>query len=276
MTRWLIGILIGVGSPPAIALSAQTTEETVPTYAQTASNIVSAIYSGDDLAQQEDMFVLREAEYNELAKLAGCDATIQRAIPAPVVVVDWNCGEGTGEPGLQRSVAMMFDEEGVVTRFSINSPIATFKPTHTSLNIDKMALPRTFAASVGKAIRAGEDPTLGGLIAISAFDQKRLSEFQGGKFYVSNLRTRPTFSDIASVQRLRLSGRTQENGYQWVYLYFNAEDRPLGLTFAPSVNPTYAPASLEDDDSGIAPFNIWERRNELRITNLLRDFNPKR
>lgn len=231
----------------------------VPAYALTASNIATAIQKGDDLSGREDMFALRPAEYAELAKLKGCIGEIQPSAQEWAVSIAWTCGEGTDDPGLKRSVFMLFEESGRLVRFGINAPLNAMAPTPASVESSKRPFPRRFAAQVGDAITKGRDPSLGGLVALTEFDRDRLASFQGGSYWVLQPRVRSTLSEVAEVKRVLL--RDAASTYaQTVHIYFDAEDRPLGVAFAPSTAPDWQEPAKRSSvvSTGDPAAGFWE------------------
>jgi hypothetical protein len=231
MAQALIGAGVLAVMPAAYAKDAD-----VPAYALTASNIATAIYKGDDVSRREDMFALSPAEYTELAKLKGCTGEIQPSAQERAVLIAWTCGEGTDDPGLKRSVFMMFEENGRLVQFGINAPLNAMAPTPASMETNKRPFPRRFAAQIGDAITKARDPSLGGLVALTAFDRDRLALFQGGSYWVLEPHVRSTLPEVAEVKRVHLRDATSTHR-QIVHIYFDAEDRPLGLAFAPSTDP---------------------------------------
>lgn len=233
----IAGALIVAGvlvvTPAAYAKDAD-----VPAYAQTASNIATAIYKGDDVSGREDMFALSPAEYAELAKLKGCGGEIQPNVRERAVLIAWTCGEGTDDPGLMRSVFMMFEKSGRLVRFGINTPLNAIAPTPASMEASKRPFPRRFAAQLGEAITKGRDPSLGGLIALTEFDRDRLASFEGGSYWLLQSHVRATSPEVAEVNRIHLRDATSTHR-RIVHIYFDAEDRPLGLAFAPSTDPDW-------------------------------------
>lgn len=233
----LIGAAAGLVTPPALA------EETpIPAYARTASSIATAIHAGEDVSARADMLALPAAEYAELGRLKGCNGEVQPAARPLAVLINWTCGDGTPVPGLQRSMLMIFEEGGRLVRFGINAPLGALAPTPAALAAGKLPFPRRFGAMLGEAIISGDDPGLGGLVALSAFDRARLAPFKGGKFWVLQPLVRSTMPGIADVKRIRLRDATARYR-QTLHVYFDAQDRPLGLAFAPVTDPEWEDAA---------------------------------
>ena len=204
------------------------------------------------------MFALSAADYGEVARLKGCDGSVRPGIGERVVVIDWTCGEGTVAPGLERTTLMVFAEGGRLVRFGINPPLGALAPTPAALEAGKLPFPRRFASKLGEAIVSGDDPSLGGLVALSDFDRERLSPFKGGSFWVLQPHVRSTMPGIAEVKRIRLRDATATQR-QTVHVYFDAGNRPMGLAFAPATDPEWSevvppvPSTAVKGDGRITP-----------------------
>ncbi|QIQ87331.1 hypothetical protein [Erythrobacter sp.] len=255
----IAGTLIGAGllaAAPALAEEAD-----VPAYARTASTIATAIYEGDDLAAREDIFPLHPAEYAELARLAGCDGAARPTAMKRVVQIDWTCGEDSAHAGLSRSTVMMFAEDGRLVRFGINAPLDALAPTPAALEEGGRTYPRRIANRLGEAIAAGEDPSLGGLLPMTGLDRERLSGFAGGDYYVYKRSRGTALEGVDRVHRIRLLDADRASA-RIVHVFFDEEDRPLGLAFEPARDPAWTPDPRRGNAGSDVPgIRLWDVRN---------------
>lgn len=234
-----------------------TTEETAPAYTQTAARIASAIQEGEDLRAHPDMFPLMAEEFAELAKLKGCQGSVQPAPTHDTVIVKWTCGHATLTPGLSRTTFMLFDPDGLLHSFAINQPveelaIAPQAATQSGVNTHQ------FATRFARAATRGEDPSVGGVLPLTALDRARLARFDGGDF-VGSRKAQPGSQnkDAKTIRMVSLMPRASRSR-RTVYLYFDANDRPMGLIFAPVRNPVAKPRVKPDLPDGDA----WRNRQE--------------
>jgi hypothetical protein len=220
----------------AIALNASAAlgagDET-PLYAQTASFVAKAIHAGEDISQVHEVFELPPLERSELAKLSGCDGTVQPAGERKIVIIDWICGEGAVEPGLSRSIAMIFDEGGNLYGFAINGLVRDFKPTEASQQTSSPPSTYRVARRFGDAVVAGEDPTLDGHVPLSAFDLARLAQFQGGTVSVAR-------RSVEATRSLRFTPTgVGKNNTRSTIIYFDDDGLPIGVIFQPSYDENW-------------------------------------
>lgn len=252
IARMIAGALVGAGLLAAAPAMAEA-DDAVPAYARTASEIALAIHAGEDLAAREDMFVLHPAEYAELARLAGCDGAVRPSGVERTVLIEWTCGVGSDAAGLERSTLMMFAENGRLVRFGINAPLDALAPAAVSHEPAEREFPRRTASRLADAIMSGGDPSLGGIVPLTALDRERLAGFAGGKAWVHDSRVRPTVPGVADVKRIRLGDGIRSHERE-VYLYFDADDRPLGLGFAPTQDPDWKPGGFKEH---LQPFDTF-------------------
>lgn len=200
----------------AIALNASAAlgagDET-PLYAQTASHLAKAIHAGDDISQVHEVFELPPLERSELAKLSGYDGTV--------------------EPSLSRSIAMIFDEDGNLYGFAINGLVRDFKPTEESQQTSSPPSTYRVARRFGDAVVAGEDPTLDGYVPLSAFDLARLAQFQGGTVSVAR-------RSVEATRSLRFTPTgVGKNNTRSTIIYFDDDGLPIGVIFQPSCDENW-------------------------------------
>lgn len=270
----LVGAVFLAAGPAVAGDAADNASADVPAYARAAATIATAIYEGDDLSTREDVFALHPVEYGELARLAGCDGAVRPSEMERTVLIEWSCGEGTRAPGLSRSTVMMFAEDGRLVRFGINAPLDALAPTPAALEAGERPYPRRTANRLGDAIMAGEDPSLGGLLPMSDLDRKRLSGFEDGEYYVYKRSARSTLDGVDRVHRIRLRDADRASS-RIVYVYFDAEDRPLGLAFSPARDPAWKPQGGDRNARIDAPgIRMWNVRNAQAAERAARTLQP--
>ena len=211
-----------------------------PAYTRTAARLASAIQSGEDLRAHEDMFPLIPEELAELAKLKGCEAGVQPAPTHDTVVFKWTCGDGTAVPGLSRTTVMLFDPDGLLHSFAINQPIEALAVSPQAAAQEGVNT-HQFARRFARAATRGEDAGFGGALPLTELDRARLARFDGGD--ASEIRKAQAGSqneDAKTIRILRLYPKASRSR-RTVYLYFDADDRPMGLIFAPVRNPEAKP-----------------------------------
>lgn len=214
-----------------------TAQDSLPSFARTASAVANAIYNGEPVSALDEMMALSDAEYAELSRLKGCSGAMQPGTSSELVVINWHCEEEASDPGLRRSVAMLFDEDGALYGFAINSPIGAFAATETAINDEDLPGTRRFAQRFGEAVEDGDDISLGGLIPVSEFDRVRLAAFRGGSFTVARQRVSSHRPEIDAIERVILRGPVADERERGAaYLYFDEEGRPLGLTMRPRID----------------------------------------
>lgn len=275
IARMIAGALVGAGLLAAAPAMAEA-DDAVPAYARTASEIALAIHAGEDLAAREDMFVLHPAEYAVLARLEGCDGAVRPSGMQRVVQIDWTCGEDSAQAGLSRITLMMFAEDGRLVQFGINAPLDALAPTPVALEAGGRTYPRRIANRLGDAILAGEDPSLGGLLRMPGLDRERLSGFAGGNYYVSKRSWRSTLDGVDKVHRIRLRNADRTSS-RIVHVFFDAEDRPLGLALVPARDPEWK-SEREGSfaDNPMLGRSFWEFRRQQSGARRIRQFDPPR
>lgn len=218
-------------------------KQDLPQYARTAADVATAIYAGDDISQQEGMFELSELEKSELKRLSGCDGVIQPTNERKVVVIDWKCGEGTTAPGLTRSTAMIFDQNGVLYGFGISGLISEFEATEIAKNDPNPPSTYRMARSFADAVVAGDDPTLGGYIPMTDFDLARLAKLKGWSVNVGR-------RSVDRTRRMTFTNKDQrQSGKVRVFIHYNENSRPIGLIFQPSYDQDWIGDRSRDLDA---------------------------
>ncbi len=227
-----------------------------PAYAQTAARLASAIQSGEDLQAHEDMFTLMPEEFAELAKLKGCQAGVQPAPTHDTVIFKWTCGDGTAVPGLSRTTVMLFDPDGLLHSFAINQPIEALAISAQAAAQEGVNTHR-FTMRFARAATRGEDPGFGGALPLTELDRARLARFDGGDFWGPRKAQPGSQNDDAKTIRIISLGPKASRSRRKVYLYFDADDRPMGLIFAPVRNPAAQP---RENKPGMPVMDSWNNQ----------------
>ena len=218
-------VLFFAAALAAAPLGAQGASETeLKAQLETASVIAKAIEEGADLKLVEGLFGLSSPEYAELARLEGCDPFAKSSAHPEHVVIEWSCGPQTTTPGLARVTQMLFDD-GVLEGFSINPVTSQFAAFEDALPQPSAKAKKSLGKRFGQLASGRNGAQLRSLVPLNE-DQLARFEYVGGSEY----RVASASGDRVEV-KFRAFGGQELNAF----VHFDADDRPIGLTFAPTV-----------------------------------------
>ena len=105
-------------------------------------------------------------------------------------------------------------------------------------------------------------------------DRKRLSGFEGGDYYVYKRSARSALDGVDRVHRIRLRDADRASS-RIVHVYFDAEDRPVGLAFSPARDPAWKPQGGGRNARIDAPgIRMWDVRNAQAAARAARTLQP--
>ncbi len=187
-----------------------------------ALRVIEAIYSGSPVEDVQGAPTLKDKEFAELAGLAGCEPNNEQHQKALIPIFDWVC---SNNPENNRTTSFYISYQAVDD--ILVQPVASeFRPTEASLAVDDLPIRKKLSRQFIRAVRQGDDPTLGGLIPLSEIQLDRLRIAEG---------TRAT----------KMSGGTR-NSHVYIWhetqstqgkplitdLRFDDEGRPIGLVIS--------------------------------------------
>lgn len=217
-----------ISRPMVVILMICATASAADDYSETASRLGNAILAGDSKVQRDLLPPLKKEEYDELRRLAGCDAYMEGGGGDRYLVINWRCEPDGLSNANNRSTVLIFDNAGRVVGFSINRPFNGLAPTPASLAQPDMPSPRSLLREFGEAVVRGGDTTLGGLIDLNSFDRARLAIYADGHFRVSSKRYGGQF-------RIQLfEGKGRSSPSRSATLQIDEAGRPTGLIFEPT------------------------------------------
>jgi len=210
-----------------VVLSAQVSaQDSTPAYASATALVGNRIAKGEDVTTIPGMQKLTAAEQGELAKLEGCSGSLMPKPNPYSVGLDYICAEPRGDVD-RRVVRLYFDAEGKIVNYSINPHEDAFAPTQLATSLEKPEKPGQLARKLAQAVKAGDDFTLGGLIRLTDLQKAQLSGLSDLKFRVTSMSTSDTYV-ISWYDKIG-------NGGHSVELFFDENDRPVGVLFSNSV-----------------------------------------
>lgn len=161
-------VLVALSVAPALA-------KEVDDRAAVTARFATLVHEGGPLDQMELTPVPLPEEQQALAALAGCTPAVAAKSRADWIMLDWSCA---GRPEAERQTAMKFERDGKRSLW-INPLERHMAPTSEALAPAKLPGYRAITAAFAGAVKAGDDPTLGGLIPISAESRARLVRLKG-------------------------------------------------------------------------------------------------
>lgn len=187
--------------------------------ASLAASFASVVNEGGSLDQFGFQPTLTPAELKSISSLAGCVPDIAEGSHSSSIKFDWTC---QADPEAERQTALKFSPEGTTTLW-VNPLERKMSPTPVASGSGKLPGYRSIASSFARAVKAGEDPTLGGLIPVTVESLTRLAELKG-------LSYTSTTGNSKSSQTMfwDLAGRVLPSPVA-TDIRFDEEGRPIGL-----------------------------------------------
>ena len=180
--------------------------------------IISAIKAGDDLADLKIFNPYYEPEGPGVASLRGCDFAIQPKSRPDELHVDWVCPDTKNN-----SFTRIYIPEGKLSRIEFQPSLNLMAPTKTGLALEKVPSRKEINRQFESAVRTGKDPTLGGLIPITADQFGQLKSMKGW----NNFSTNPSGeygAEIVWANNLQNPSQGADTT-----IHFDSLGRPIGL-----------------------------------------------
>jgi hypothetical protein len=120
----------------------------------------------------------------------------------------------------------------VIRTVTINPLTANFTPSKAAMNSVKMEKPKDLAKRFGRAVEAGGDPTLNGLVPLAELQITQLEALAGEDHEVLS---------AATDEKVHLTWEpgAASNGFS-VTIYFDEARRPLGVETTKATIRTYS------------------------------------
>ena len=181
--------------------------------------LIEDIYAGRPLTTLEGRPALTVLERAEISRLSGCDPSTELHSEALVLIMDWNCSQN---PDDSRTITVYLSNERVFDLL-VQPVAANFRPTERA-NLDRnLPSRREITRSFLRALRAGIDPTLEGLIPITESQLSRLEIAQGTRA------REMSGSDRTSQVHLWLEATTELGMPLITDLRYSDDGRPIGV-----------------------------------------------
>ncbi len=170
-------ILLRMVTPvAALAIGSALLAQDHPDEQERLIALIEAIYEGISVDEIVGLPELDENQVDELERLAGCTPTAEQHANALIPILDWHC---ESIPDDSRTIAFYLSNGGGIV---IQPLAANFRPTDRALATASLPNYRRLTRQFLSAVRAGEDPTLSGVIPITAM-QLELLEVARGKHF---------------------------------------------------------------------------------------------
>ena len=205
-----------------VAATGAQAQET-PRYAETASDVANAIRSGNTSSVMPLLPKLSAEEVAVLQELSKCDASIGPQGNKNFVQFAYACPTRVGGHFDKLWIGLRFTDAGDVFAVELNPIFGTAVASDPNVGTpleEPPAITREFA----RAVKEGEDPTLGGLIPIAAFQLSQLDAIEATKF---------SYREIPGEKQhpILFHGRGLDRGaMRQVSLHFDDAGRPLGIS----------------------------------------------
>ena len=190
-----------------------------------AIRLIEDIFAGRSVKMVAGRPELTDLELTEIARLAGCHPSNDLHQEALVPIIDWNC---SNNPNDSRTVTLYLTNDGV-SDLLVQPLVANFRATAIALEMDELPSRSAIVRGFLRAIRTGEDPTLGGLVPITETQLARLESAQGKRAQ--------KMSGSGRTSRVYLWSRaTSQLGMPLITdLRFDQDGRPIGLVISHGV-----------------------------------------
>ena len=163
----------------AVLTSATAFAEDAEDSAELVTAFAEAVYAGESIAQFGFSPALSEEDLAAVGGLAGCTPEVAEQSSAILITLDWTCENA---PERERHTGIGFYEEGGSHSLWVNPSERNFTATEAGLATEDLPSPRRLARDFARAVREGEDPTLGGLIPLTPEQLATLAQFDGLDF----------------------------------------------------------------------------------------------
>lgn len=208
-------VLVALSVAPALA-SEQDDRAAV------AARFATLVHEGGRLDELNFAPAPLPEEQQAVAALAGCTPAVAAKSRADWIMLDWACA---GRPEAERQTAVKFERNGTRSLW-INPLERQMAPASEALAGAKLPGFRTITAAFARAVKAGDDPTLGGLIPISAESRARLAGLKGLDHVSTTGKTRGSQTMFWDVRGKALPAPIATD------LRFDDEGRPIGLVLS--------------------------------------------
>lgn len=185
----------------------------------TVEQFAASVKAGTSIGAFEFEKELTESEKTALANLAGCIPSVGDGSHSKWIELDWSC---ENRHSAERQTALKFSGDGSVSVW-INPIEASLAPSPTSASIADLPSYRQLTRAFARAVKAGEDPTLEGLIPITPEQIARLSLLEGLDYRMTTGNSRGSQTMFWDIRARVLESPLATD------LRFDEEGRPIGL-----------------------------------------------
>ena len=186
--------------------------------AEFANSVASGTYPGG-IAKPP---VLTADELAQIAEMKGCRPVIAKGELELHLYLHWECA------GVSQAVEsdLHFSTTGALADITLNPASTGFAPTKSALMVAKHPSRISTTRSFAKAVTAGLDPSLGGLIPLTPLQSKQLASLSGRKPMLVDDWTEN--SVVSWEDKGDFGGMTAE-------LFFNKDRQVIGLKMVKAV-----------------------------------------
>lgn len=207
----------------AIAAASTAQAQEIPRYAQTSADIANAIRGGDTSPVMPLLPALSEEEKIVIGKLSGCTGTVGPQANKNFVQFNYSCPSAVVAHFSELRLGLRFTDTGDVFAVELN-PIFGGTATAGSVAGTDLEKPSVITRRFARAVKNGEDPTLGGLIPIAEFQRSQLDAIGGTKF---------SYREIPGENQhpiLFHGSGLDRDAMRQVSVHFDDAGRPLGIS----------------------------------------------
>lgn len=217
--------LLGCTSASSIAGSRQSSSDL-------GSKVLTAIEAGEDLSRLGIFHPNYEHEAGRVALLKGCAPSLLSRSRSAELHVDWTC------PDAERGAfTRIYLPDGQLSRLEFQPSLALMSPSDKALQADSLRSAKAINDHFMKAVEAGNDPTLDGLIPITSDQLNQLRSMKAWKVFRSQV------DGDYGAEVLWLDRREKPREGADTTIHFNEAGMPVGLWIRTSPIRTTATTS---------------------------------
>ena len=186
-------------------------------FTEAAEAVINALVKGEDLAELDLFHGNYTHNAVKTAALEGCEPTLLEGSAQGRLWIDWTCPDPS-----KNIFTQIYFSGGELTKIDFQPMKTAMKPTAAGLEAGDLGDPHEINARFVDAVRAGEDPTLGGIIPVSDENLATLAEMK-------NWAAGEVDEEANSIKQYWVRRVRSEGDAASTTLFFDDYGRPIGL-----------------------------------------------